>query len=43
MKPKGLDMGDYEERYQAYDIEVAVEQDRGAFRTFNDQSRWNGR
>jgi hypothetical protein len=26
MKPKGLDMGDYEERYQAYDIEVAVEQ-----------------
>jgi hypothetical protein len=26
MKPKGLDMGDYEERYQDYDIEVAVEQ-----------------
>jgi len=26
MKPNGLDMGDYEERYQDYDIEVAVEQ-----------------
>lgn len=26
MQPKGLDMGDYEERYQDYDIEVAVEQ-----------------
>jgi hypothetical protein len=26
MMPKGLDMGDYEERYQDYDIEVAVEQ-----------------
>ena len=26
MEPKGLDMGDYEERYQGYDIEVAVEQ-----------------
>jgi hypothetical protein len=26
MEPKGLDMGDYEERYQDYDIEVAVEQ-----------------
>ncbi|QQC64863.1 DUF6566 family protein [Paraburkholderia ginsengisoli] len=26
MEPKGVDMGDYEERYQDYDIEVAVEQ-----------------
>ncbi|MFP3564325.1 hypothetical protein [Paraburkholderia sp. SIMBA_030] len=26
MQPKGLDMGDYEERYRDYDIEVAVEQ-----------------
>ncbi|NPT43299.1 hypothetical protein GNZ12_18685 [Paraburkholderia sp. 1N] len=26
MEPKGLDMGDYQERYQDYDIEVAVEQ-----------------
>ncbi|HEV3429900.1 MAG TPA: hypothetical protein VG320_18640 [Paraburkholderia sp.] len=26
MEPKGLDMGDYEERYKDYDIEVAVEQ-----------------
>lgn len=26
MKPKGLDMGDYEEHYRDYDIEVAVEQ-----------------
>ncbi|WGS48337.1 hypothetical protein LFL96_11030 [Paraburkholderia sp. D15] len=26
MQPKGLDMGDYEERYRNYDIEVAVEQ-----------------
>jgi hypothetical protein len=26
MEPKGLDMGDYEERYQDYTIEVAVEQ-----------------
>lgn len=26
MQPKGLDMGDYEERYQDYNIEVAVEQ-----------------
>lgn len=28
MEPKGLDMGDYQERYQDYEIEVAVEQDR---------------
>ena len=26
MEPKGLDMGDYQERYQDYEIEVAVEQ-----------------
>lgn len=26
MKPKGMDMGDYEERYKDCDIEVAVEQ-----------------
>jgi hypothetical protein len=26
MEPKGLDMGDYQERYGDYDIEVAVEQ-----------------
>jgi len=26
MEPKGIDMGDYEERYKDYDIEVAVEQ-----------------
>jgi hypothetical protein len=26
MEPKGLDMGDYEERYLDYTIEVAVEQ-----------------
>lgn len=26
MEPKGLDMGDYSERYRDYDIEVAVEQ-----------------
>ena len=26
MEPKGLDMGDYQERYLDYDIEVAVEQ-----------------
>ena len=26
MEPKGLDMGDYQERYQDYDVEVAVEQ-----------------
>ncbi|CAH2906485.1 MAG: FIG00453493: hypothetical protein [uncultured Paraburkholderia sp.] len=26
MEPKGPDMGDYQERYQDYDIEVAVEQ-----------------
>jgi len=26
MEPTGLDMGDYKERYQDYDIEVAVEQ-----------------
>ncbi|RKR45902.1 DUF6566 family protein [Paraburkholderia sp. BL17N1] len=26
MEPKGLDMGDYQARYQDYDIEVAVEQ-----------------
>jgi hypothetical protein len=26
MEPKGLDMGDYEERYKDFDIEVAVEQ-----------------
>jgi hypothetical protein len=26
MKPKGIDMGDYQERYGDYDIEVAVEQ-----------------
>lgn len=26
MEPKGVDMGDYEERYRGYDIEVAVEQ-----------------
>ncbi|WP_321902016.1 hypothetical protein [Paraburkholderia tropica] len=26
MEPKGIDMGDYEERYNGYDIEVAVEQ-----------------
>jgi hypothetical protein len=26
MEPKGLDMGDYEERYKDCDIEVAVEQ-----------------
>ncbi|MFC0397242.1 hypothetical protein [Paraburkholderia rhizosphaerae] len=26
MEPNGLDMGDYQERYKDYDIEVAVEQ-----------------
>jgi hypothetical protein len=26
MEPKGLDMGDYQERYLDYEIEVAVEQ-----------------
>ncbi|NML33936.1 DUF6566 family protein [Paraburkholderia antibiotica] len=26
MEPRGLDMGDYQERYGDYDIEVAVEQ-----------------
>ena len=26
MEPKGIDMGDYEEHYKDYDIEVAVEQ-----------------
>ncbi|CAB3758096.1 DUF6566 family protein [Paraburkholderia solisilvae] len=26
MEPSGLDMGDYQERYKEYDIEVAVEQ-----------------
>ncbi|ASV99593.1 hypothetical protein [Paraburkholderia aromaticivorans] len=26
MEPKGIDMGDYQERYQDCDIEVAVEQ-----------------
>jgi len=26
MEPKGIDMGDYQERYLDYDIEVAVEQ-----------------
>ncbi|MFM0270319.1 DUF6566 family protein [Paraburkholderia aspalathi] len=26
MEPRGLDMGDYQERYQDYEIEVAVEQ-----------------
>ena len=26
MEPKGIDMGDYQERYKNYDIEVAVEQ-----------------
>jgi hypothetical protein len=26
MEPKGIDMGDYQERYGDYDIEVAVEQ-----------------
>jgi hypothetical protein len=26
MEPKGLDMGDYQQRYQDFDIEVAVEQ-----------------
>ena len=26
MEPKGVDMGDYQERYKGYDIEVAVEQ-----------------
>ncbi len=26
MEPKGIDMGDYEDRYKDYDIEVAVEQ-----------------
>ncbi|WP_322033093.1 DUF6566 family protein [Paraburkholderia sp. J76] len=26
MEPKGIDMGDYQERYKDYDIEVAVEQ-----------------
>jgi hypothetical protein len=26
MEPKGLDMGDYQERYKDFDIEVAVEQ-----------------
>ncbi|WP_233801037.1 DUF6566 family protein [Paraburkholderia sp. HP33-1] len=26
MEPKGVDMGDYQERYGDYDIEVAVEQ-----------------
>ncbi|QGZ61647.1 hypothetical protein [Paraburkholderia acidisoli] len=26
MEPKGIDMGDYEERYKDCDIEVAVEQ-----------------
>ncbi|TDV36284.1 hypothetical protein C7405_104194 [Paraburkholderia caballeronis] len=26
MEPKGIDMGDYHERYRDYDIEVAVEQ-----------------
>lgn len=26
MEPAGLDMGDYQERYKEFDIEVAVEQ-----------------
>ena len=26
MEPKGLDMGDYQERYKDFEIEVAVEQ-----------------
>lgn len=26
MKPKGVDMGDYEEAYRGYDLEVAIEQ-----------------
>jgi len=26
MEPKGIDMGDYQERYRDYDVEVAVEQ-----------------
>jgi hypothetical protein len=26
MKPTGIDMGDYEERYKDFDMEVAVEQ-----------------
>jgi hypothetical protein len=26
MEPKGLDMGDYQERYLDYEVEVAVEQ-----------------
>jgi hypothetical protein len=26
MEPKGIDMGDYQERYKDYDVEVAVEQ-----------------
>jgi hypothetical protein len=26
MEPKGIDMGDYQEHYGGYDIEVAVEQ-----------------
>lgn len=26
MEPKGIDMGDYQERYKEFDMEVAVEQ-----------------
>ncbi|RKP52357.1 hypothetical protein [Trinickia fusca] len=26
MKPKGIDMGDYEESYKGFDLEVAIEQ-----------------
>ncbi|SIT50495.1 conserved hypothetical protein [Paraburkholderia piptadeniae] len=26
MEPKGIDMGDYQERYKDFDMEVAVEQ-----------------
>lgn len=26
MRPKGIDMGDYEEAYRGFDLEVAVEQ-----------------
>ncbi len=42
MEPKGLDMGDYHERYKEYDIEVAVEQlltgVKAHFRVFRDDA-----
>ncbi|MDR6491017.1 hypothetical protein J2797_000893 [Paraburkholderia terricola] len=41
MEPKGIDMGDYQERYQDYDIEVAVEQVlTGVKAHFSGATRW---